>query len=307
MSKELYLRYRPKKLADIIGQGEAVRSLQDMIDRNSVPHAILFTGPSGVGKTTIARILKRVLNCSDMDFAEINAADTRGIDSIRDIRNRMSLSPVNGKCRIWLMDEVHSILGPSQNAFLKMLEDTPNHVYFFLATTDPQKLLKTVRTRCTEIRLNQLTDPDIQKVLISVLDKEESKVSKEVIHRIVEVSEGSARKALVLLHQVVGLESEKDQLNAILSSDSKKTAIEIARALINPKAKWIEVAPILKACDEEPETIRHLILSYCTTILLGGGALCGRAALIINRFESPFYDSKKPGLVLACYETMMQK
>src|SRR5690606_3369465 len=108
-----------------------------------IPHAMLFTGPSGCGKTTLARILRVKLRCSDNDFQEINAADFRGIDSIRSMRQQVGAAPLGGDSRIWLIDEAHSMTADAQNAFLKLLEDTPRHVYFFLATTDPQKLKKT--------------------------------------------------------------------------------------------------------------------------------------------------------------------
>ena len=132
---ELYKKHRPSYLEDVFGQPEAVKVLGSMIEKDDLPHSILFTGPSGVGKTTLARILKEELECHANDFKEINCADFRGIDTIRDIRNNMNRQSLMGGPLIWLIDEAHKLTNDAQTAFLKMLEDTPKHVYFFLATT----------------------------------------------------------------------------------------------------------------------------------------------------------------------------
>ena len=136
---ELYRKYRPTSFKQVVGQEEAIRTLTELGKRKAIPHAILFTGPSGVGKTTLARILQRKLKCVGNDFVEMNAANDRGVGIIRSIQNKVGLAPMLGSCRIWLMDEAHQLTSDAQSAFLKLLEDTPSHVYFMLATTDPQK------------------------------------------------------------------------------------------------------------------------------------------------------------------------
>lgn len=307
MTTELYRVHRPKRFEDVKGQDDAVRILTNLVEKKKVPHAILFSGSSGCGKTTLARILAKKLGCGKNDFAEINCADFRGIEMVRDIRQRMGLAPIGGKCRVWLIDEFQSATKDAQNGILKMLEDTPPHVYFMLATTDPQKLLPTIRTRCTEVKVSPLTPKVLTTLVETVTSKEGVQLEEEVVERLVEVSEGSARKALVLLHQIIRIESTEDQLNAIVSTDSKRQAIEIARALINPRAKWSDVSKILKGVEDEPETIRHLVLGYAKSVLLGGGKLTPRAYLIINAFRDNFYDSKHAGLCVACYEVCSPK
>lgn len=304
---EFYKKHRPTTFKQIVGQNDAIRVLSELQKRDAIPHAILLTGPSGCGKTTVARILKNKLECSDQDFCEINAADARGVEVIRDIRQRMSLSPMNGgKCRVWLLDEVHQLLGPSQSILLKMLEDTPSHVYFMLATTDAGKLLPTIKTRCTEIKLQSLSADCITELVKDIAEKEELELSDEVVFRIVEVADGSARKALVLLDQIAGIEDEEERLSAILSSDSKRQAIELARAMINPRSKWKDVAAIIKGIEgEEPETIRRLVLGYASAVLLNGG-VPGRCFHVLSCFESNFFDSGKAGLVRAAYEVCQQ-
>lgn len=299
---ELYKKYRPKSFKTVVGQNHTLKSLEKMVETKKVPHALLFTGPSGCGKTTLARIVANELGCGKHDTYEVNCADFRGIDMVRDIRNNMKQAPLNGECRVWIIDEAHKLTGDSQNAFLKILEDTPRHVYFMLATTDPQKLLKTVRTRCTEIAVKSLTDADVRVLVERVAKKENITLSDAVVKSIIRNSEGSARKALVFLHQIADLEDEDQQINSIESATLEKQSHHIARALMNPRAKWPEIAKILKESDiEDPEQARWMILGYAKSVLLNGGNLSNRAFIIIDMFKDPFYDSKAAGLAYACY------
>lgn len=303
--KEYYKRFRPKTLKGVVGQEGAIASLQRFIDKGSVPHCILLTGPSGCGKTTIGRILKTHLNCGDADFLEINSADFKGIDTIREIRRSVNLSPISGDCRIWLIDESHKLTNDAQNALLKILEDTPSHAYFMLATTDPQKLIKTIHTRASEVKLQALGPAALKRVLQRVIDKEGLTVTETVMDEIVDAADGSARKALVILEQVGGLGTETEQVQAVQATSlNKDAAITLARALMNPRVNWKEVAPLLKELKDEPEGIRYLVLGYCRSVLLGGGPLAARAYMIIDIFSRNFYDSKQAGLAAACWEVV---
>lgn len=303
--EELYKKYRPKTLKGLVGQEGAKASLQGLIDSEKVPHALLLTGPSGVGKTTIGRLLKTHLDCGDADFYEINSADFKGIDTIREIRRAVNLSPIAGSTRIWLIDECHKLTSDAQNALLKLLEDTPSHAYFMLATTDPHKVIKTIHTRCSEIKLVALSPASLEKLVRRVSELEGFKLSDEVIQEIVEAAEGSGRKALVILGQVAGLEGDEEQIRAIQSTSiNKDQAIALARLLINPRSSWAEVASVLKQLNDDPEAVRYLVLGYSRTVLLGGGGLAKRAFMIIDIFSSNFYDSKQAGLAAACWEVM---
>ena len=303
---ELYKRYRPSSLDEVLGQDRAVSILKTWAKKKATPHMVLLTGPSGCGKTTVARILKKTLRCEDGDFQEINCADFRGIDMVRDIRRQISLAPLyGGESRIWLIDEAHKLSNDAQNAMLKMLEDTPDHAYFILCTTDPGKLLKTLITRGAEIRLGALSDEAMKKVLANVLEKEDKEVSTKVWKKIIELAEGSARKALVLLHQVLDLEDEEDQIDALEKTTTSRQSIELARALLNGRP-WAEVAPIIKGLDDEPESIRHLILGYAASVVLGGGKMAPNAIRMIDCFRDHFFDSKRAGLVYACWSMYQQ-
>lgn len=306
MTHELYKKYRPTTLDQVVGQVSAVKILKEKLASN-FPHTVIFSGPSGTGKTTLARILKTQLNCSDRDFTELNCASFRGIDTVREITQNMVLCPIGGKCRIWLIDEAHAVSRDGQGAFLKTLEDTPSHCYFFLATTDPNKLLQTIRTRATEIALKSISTKDLSSLISSVAKKEKLKLSEEVVERIIEISDGSARKALVILDQIKDIKDEESQLEAVYRSDSKTLGIDLARALMNGKSKWTDIAAILRNIEDDPEGIRRLVLGYCSAVMLKGKGPIQRAYEIMIRFEDNLFDCGKAGLVRACYEILNLK
>lgn len=305
---ELYKRYRPKSLKTVFGQEGAIASLQKKIEEGKIPHSILLTGPSGCGKTTIARILKKHLQCHDNDFVEINAADSKGIDMVREVKRASNLAPLHGPVRIWLLDEAHKLTSEAQAALLKILEDNPKSTYFILATTDAHKLARTIITRCTEVKLVALSPDSLTRVVKRVVDKENMQVSETVVEEIVSAADGSARKALVILEQVGSLETEEAQIAAIqTTAANKELAITLARALFNPRVQWGEVAGILKQINDDPEGIRYLVLGYARSILLGGGRLAPRAFMMIEIFGRNFYDSKQAGLAAACWEAVTSK
>ncbi len=307
---ELYKVHRPKDLDDVVGQSQAISILKPMVENDEIPHALLFTGPSGVGKTTIARILRKHLKCHPQEFQEFNIADIRGIENIRDIRKRMNLRPMNGKAKVYLLDECQKMTSDAQNALLKMLEDTPKHIWFFLCTTDPQKLIKTIRTRCTEIALKPIGDNDLHDLIYKVAKREIEEdgdwiITDDVVAKIVTNSEGSARKALVLLGSIIRLKSEEDMLEAIEKSTQESQTINLCRLLLNPRSRWPEVAKLLKELEgEDAEGLRHMTLRYMRSVLLGGGNMASRAGYIMGMFERNFFDSGHDGLALACWEVM---
>lgn len=299
--REIHLEERPRTFKQVVGQRTACNQLTGLgKSAEGLPHCLLFTGPSGCGKTTLARIVRRKLKCSDADFQEVNAAENRGIDMVRGIQNKVGLSPIDGEARVWLIDECHQLTGEAQGAFLKLLEEPPDHVYFMLATTNPEKLRKAIITRCTKITVRLLTNPETVGMVQRIAEERETPLADNVAEKLAEVSEGSARRALVLLAQTLGIEDEAKQLSALQNEDANVAGFAIAKALMS-RAKWGTLAALIKACTDEPETIRWIIMGYFTTVALGGGKNAERAVALIEEFQDNYYDSKKAGLVVSCY------
>lgn len=309
MSEELYKKYRPTSFKDVVGQEAAIKSLTDMGKRGQVPHTILFTGPSGCGKTTLARILRQKLKCSDNDFLEINASENTGIDFVRSLKQKIGMAPISGPCRIFMFDECHQFSANAQDGLLKILEDTPEHVYFFLCTTDPQKLKKTVVTRCTEVKVQSLQAKDAFVLVDQIAEKEGTSISEDVKEALFDACEGSARKLLVLLHSVIGLSSENAQIDAIAqSSGTSSASTDLAKALLKAR-NFTEVAPVLKAlraASEDAEKVRRGVLGYHTAILLNspGNTKCAR---VIDLFSDNTYDCGFPGIVRMVYQLFQEE
>lgn len=302
----LYLKYRPQELKHVVGQDEAKEALLSILDRDEedIPHAFLFEGPSGVGKTTMARILAAELGCEGSDLHEMDIADFRGIDTVRTIRQHMGYKPKQGTCTVWLMDEVHKMTKDAQNALLKALEDTPEHVYFLLATTEPQALINTIKTRCTTLSLRDINETDLIKAMRRVAREEELKVPKNVFTQIAEDSCGSARMALVILDKVKDLSPEKMLAAAKQQASKSNESIELARVLMNPKSTWKKAAPLLKSLleQEDPEGIRRMLLGYGASVLLKGDN--PQAFILLDCMKDSFFYSGRGGLVRACYEVL---
>jgi DNA polymerase III gamma/tau subunit len=209
----------------------------------------------------------------------------------------MGMAPMSGKVRIWLIDEAHKLTGDAQNALLKMFEDTPSHVYFILATTDPHKLLRTIRTRATEIALKDVRAKDMEKLVRKVYEQETgADLDDEVCDRIVDRACGSPRKALVLLNQVLAKDDADAALDALNAIESEVDAIELARELLSPKSTWAKLAKIMnniEGIEQQAEGIRRMVLAYMSSVALGNGKMSSRAVAIIDCFQDPYYDTGK--------------
>jgi len=299
----LHLQYRPKNLSELIGNESIKISLQSIFDREDKPHAFLFSGPPGSGKTTLGRIIANMLNCSPEDLHEYNSANTRGIDTIRDISEGVHYAALVGKVRVYICDEVHQWTSQAMNASLKLLEDTPKHVYFILCTTEPEKLLKTIRTRCTTFQTSLLTEAQMKKLIAWVLKEEKIKDYPEsIIKEIIRVSEGCPRQALVILDSIIDIEDEKKALEAVsVVTIGEAEVINICRSLLAHE-RWGEMKGKVKEvlANTEPEKLRYAILGYMGTVLLNKDK-DERLSELIDIFSEPTYSTGRAGIVNMLY------
>jgi len=303
----LYLKYRPESFEDVVGNEAQLKSVQRLIAKDDRPHVFLLQGPSGTGKTTVARIMARAIGAEGTDIKEINSSNNRGIDTAREIQDKMMFCPSEGSATAFIIDEVHQTTKDWQNAMLKPLEDTPEHVYFFLCTTDPQKLLPAIKSRCSEVKLSSLSPDNLCLVLRRVNRAESLGLSKDMLMDIVEIAGGSPRKALVILERVAAIEDEKERGRYILSGapdSDEKEVIDLCRALLAKDTGWSDITALLKTVPmDEPERVRYAILGYMNAVLCGGKKN-DRAANALEYFSEPTYNTGKSGITLAAYKTL---
>ena len=300
----LYLKYRPATLDEIRGNAEVIESLEGMLsDKPTCPHVFLIHGPTGCGKTTLGRIIAKRLDCKGNDFRDVDSADFRGIDTIREIRKNSQFKPLEGACRVWLIDECHKLTNDAQNALLKILEDTPRHVYFVLCTTEPIKLIPTIRGRCSQFAVKPLNERQMFGLLRSVVKAEGESIPKVVYEQITQDSFGLPRNALQILDQVLRVEPEKRLEVVRHSAEQQSQSIELCRALLRKETSWKFVQNILNGLKEqEPESIRRHVLGYAQAVLLKSDN--ERAGLVLEEFVDNFWNSGFPGLVYACYSVI---
>jgi len=297
----LYQEYRPKTLSEFQGNKGLKASLESILKEEKIPHSFLFHGPSGCGKTTLAYIIATKLTCSSMDLHEINAANNRGIETARELIKTLDLQPMMGDTKVILLDEVHATTKDFQNALLKSLEDTPSHVYFILCTTNPEKLLKTVRNRCTTFEVKALGEDDLYSVITDVLTQEnieEEFFPDDAIEAIIKASEGCPRQALVMVEQIKGLNPKQMKESVEKFASYESSIIDLCRAMTK-RQNWKGISTILQGLDAEPETIRRSILGYFNKVLLSSGSPVH--ASIMDVFSKHTYDSGRAGLTLMCF------
>lgn len=303
----LYQRHRPTTLETVVGNTETINSLKKLLESGKAPHSYLLTGGTGCGKTTVARIIADRLGCVGNDFREVDNANFRGIDTVREIIKQTAYSALEGACRVWLIDECHKMTNDAQNALLKILEDTPKHVYFILCTTDPQKLIPTIKSRCSTFQFNPLSDEDMGKLINRVIRRERVTLSPEVIAMIIQSGQGYPRATLTILEQVLNADESERELVAQRKAEEHSEMIELARALMNPKSTWKQVAGILKGLKEQDaEGIRRVVLGYASAILLNG-ADNTLAGLVMEEFMEPTFNSGFSQLVFASYSIIKNR
>jgi len=306
----LHLNYRPESLYEVYGNEKLVKSLASIIkrDKNKIPHSFLFTGPKGCGKTTMARIMAHELDCQGFNQKEINCSNHRKIEDARAIIDSANLSSLGeSKNKGWILDEFHlfgeggnSPKNKPQNALLKLLEEPPEHAFFFLCSTNPEDILGTIKSRCSIFEVEVLERRDLLQLLKKVCKKERKRVGKDILNQIIKGSEGHPRDALTALDQIIDLDPEEQEeaLDKIILQESQ--VIDLCNGLINAKG-WDKIRDILfRFKGQDPEKVRYAVLNYCNSVLLKEDHPL--AFVIMDAFKEPFYNTGFPGLTMASYD-----
>lgn len=309
----LYQEVRPTTFADVVGNKTVVAALTAIVKRppKDRPHVYLFSGPKGCGKTTLARILSQELGCQDVSIIELNAANTRGVDTAREVANGASTLPMFGPCKVYLFDESHQLTGAAQEALLKIAEDCPPHCYFIFCTTEPQKIIATLRSRCTPFTVFPLRKSEMIELLTRVVKLKGFDVPEEAIKIIAEATDGCSREALVLLEQIRDVGDPKEKL-AFLQANvlSAKDSIELCREILSPrKNRWEICLDIYNRLDVEPEKLRMTILGYLKACLVKTPNTLEALKFVelIAIFERSTYSSGEAGILRMIFEACIQE
>ena len=300
----LYRTYRPSKFSEVVGQEYIVKILKNTIKNKKIAHAYLFAGPRGTGKTTIAKLFAKAINCENFkeeacdecasclafkknnhpDIIELNAASNNSVEDIREIIDQVPYAPIVGKYKVYIIDEVHMLSSSAFNALLKTLEEPPAHVVFILATTDPQKIIPTVLSRCQRYNFSKISNLNMKKKMIEILDKENLKYEEKALEEVAVLAEGGMRDALSILEQVLsynnegvylediqkifGLSTKEEKVNLLIDAHKNITkAINSLREMYNSgidsKRLCVDLLEIIKETliysDDQNETLLNKI------------------------------------------------
>ena len=248
--KALYRTYRPQTFDEVAGQKHIIRTLRNALANNKIAHAYLFCGPRGTGKTTMAKLLAKALNCeegfghqcnkcsncieitegSHPDVIEIDAASNNGVEQVRELIDKVNYLPIKGKYKVYIIDEVHMMTDNAFNALLKTLEEPPAHVIFILATTEPHQIIPTILSRCQRYDFTKVADADIEERMITVLKQEGVQYDKAAVRAIISLADGGMRDALSILDQILAYSNNSLSVEDVYSifgliSNKEKVAL----------------------------------------------------------------------------------
>jgi DNA polymerase-3 subunit gamma/tau len=282
--KALYRKYRPHSFETVVGQRHIIKTLQNALQQHKMSHAYLFCGPRGTGKTTVAKLVAKSLNCigtskvpcnecvhclsikqgNHPDVIEIDAASNNGVDQIRDLIEKVKYAPLEGKYKIYIIDEVHMLSQGAFNALLKTLEEPPSHVVFILATTEPNKVLPTIISRCQRFDFNRVNSKDIQERIEEVLDQEKIKYDHEATRLISQLADGGVRDALSILEQCIAYSEDQitvQQVNEIYGIATTQDKLRLLMDVLKQ-----DVAMLMS--DIEAITQKHIDIRRLTNEMM---------------------------------------
>ena len=287
----LYRKYRPISFDDVYGQEDIVTVLKNAIINNKISHAYLFSGPRGTGKTTVAKIIARLVNCEHLengnscgkcfsclnflnssDIVEIDAASNNGVDEIREIRDKINLVPTNSKYKVYIIDEVHMLTTQAFNALLKTLEEPPSHVIFILATTEPHKIPLTIASRCQKFRFTRIDDCKIVDRLKEISVSENIKCDDDAFFEIARLSDGCMRDAINLLDQLAAYANGNITLDDIYKVNGSVSYLDINDLIkaisVNDKIKIIDFVDKFVSDGKEISKFIEEFIIYIKDIIL---------------------------------------
>lgn len=316
----LYRKYRPKDFSEIAGESDIVKTLKNSLDNDRISHAYLFSGPRGVGKTTSARLIAKGVNClkngissspcnecencreidngSFIDLIEIDAASNRGIDEIRELKDKINYQPSKGRKKIYIIDEVHMLTKEAFNALLKTLEEPPEHVIFILATTEPDKILPTIISRCQRYDFKSLTYTEVKDKLSEICRGENVEIDEGSLGLIYESSGGSMRDAISILERVIitylGEKIDEDKCSKVIGITSKTLLKEflgivkgnrVSEGAVFLDKLWLDSLDIEKFFKDFGKYIKNLVL-YGEMEAEEGLKIIGNIFDSLNKFKN---------------------
>lgn len=301
----LYQRYRPFSFENMVGNKGTIAALKGAIKERNI-QVYLFFGPPGSGKTTAARILSGFLCSNPIDVYELNSANNRGIDTIREVNEYMSISGF-GDGKVVILDEAHKITKDGFDALLKNLEDTPPGVYVIMCTTEPNKIPKAIKQRATAFSFSSVSNKEVLGVLNKVIKQEGATIDASIVETIVLNSEGLLRKALILLEGVLLAETDKEKMdylkNASIADEADPEIIDLLRELVRPTPSVTKIRRILISLNNQntdSEMLRRTMLKYIGKCLLSQSNM--KLAKRMEYFMRPTYDIGFSGIIYMCYK-----